>query len=198
MEKAYGELDKEDKGFLTYNELADKFLALGATLSRGELISLAADIDTDDDEKISKVLALVLVVFKRTKCDGVIRTEDTAVYASKLVDVSNLLALATTSGSCHSFWDVFAGRNQKRTPLSLFRHPSVVSAEPSRPLDSTLNGVPLRLITLLQLSSLIVSFFLCTRVFDSSSWFLIGILARRNSSGRSELRIGEGAQEGKA
>eukprot|EP00752_Nemacystus_decipiens_P008777 g7832.t1 len=54
MEKAYGELDKDNKGFLTYDELADKFLALGATLSKDDLTSLAADIDTDDDQKISK------------------------------------------------------------------------------------------------------------------------------------------------
>lgn len=59
MEKAYGELDKEDKGFLTYDELADKFLALGATLSKDDLTSLAADIDTDNDKKISKVLVTV-------------------------------------------------------------------------------------------------------------------------------------------
>lgn len=55
MEKAYGELDKDDVGFLTYDELADKFLALGATLGKQDLISLAADIDTDNDKKISKV-----------------------------------------------------------------------------------------------------------------------------------------------
>lgn len=61
MEKAYGELDKEEKGFLTFDELADKFLALGATLSKGDLISLAADIDTDDDKKISKVPTLNLL-----------------------------------------------------------------------------------------------------------------------------------------
>ncbi|CAM9343001.1 unnamed protein product, partial [Hapterophycus canaliculatus] len=54
MEKAYVELDKDDKGFLTYDELADKFITLGATLTKEELVSLAADIDTDDDQNISK------------------------------------------------------------------------------------------------------------------------------------------------
>lgn len=66
MEKAYGELDKEDKGFLTYDELADKFVTLGATLSKGDLISLAADIDTDNDKQISKV-RVVTSVPARTK-----------------------------------------------------------------------------------------------------------------------------------
>lgn len=55
MEKAYVELDKEDQGFLTYDELADKLIALGATLTKEDMVSLAADIDTDDDKKISKV-----------------------------------------------------------------------------------------------------------------------------------------------
>lgn len=55
MERAYGELDKEDKGFLTYDELAEKLITLGATLTKDDLTSLAADIDTDDDNKISKV-----------------------------------------------------------------------------------------------------------------------------------------------
>lgn len=55
MEKAYGELDKDDAGFLTYDELADKLIALGTTLKKEDLVSLAADIDTDNDKKISKV-----------------------------------------------------------------------------------------------------------------------------------------------
>lgn len=55
MEKAYTELDKADAGFLTYDELADKFIGLGASLSKADLVSLAADIDTDNDKKISKV-----------------------------------------------------------------------------------------------------------------------------------------------
>ncbi|CAB1105840.1 unnamed protein product [Ectocarpus sp. CCAP 1310/34] len=54
MEKAYGELDKDDVGFLTYDELADKLIALGTTLAKADLVSLAADIDTDNDKKISK------------------------------------------------------------------------------------------------------------------------------------------------
>ncbi|CAM9310140.1 unnamed protein product [Ectocarpus sp. 12 AP-2014] len=54
MEKAYGELDKDDVGFLTYDELADKLIALGTTLTKADLVSLAADIDTDNDKKISK------------------------------------------------------------------------------------------------------------------------------------------------
>ncbi|CAN0114314.1 unnamed protein product [Pylaiella littoralis] len=54
MEKAYVELDKEGVGYLTYDDLADKFIALGVTLSKGDLVSLAADIDTDNDKKISK------------------------------------------------------------------------------------------------------------------------------------------------
>lgn len=56
MEKAYVELDKEGVGYLTYDDLADKFIALGVTLSKGDLVSLAADIDTDNDKKISKVI----------------------------------------------------------------------------------------------------------------------------------------------
>lgn len=58
MEKAYGELDKDDAGFLTYDELADKLIALGTTLAKADLVSLAADIDTDNDKKISKVRSL--------------------------------------------------------------------------------------------------------------------------------------------
>lgn len=59
MDKAYGELDKEDVGFLTYDDLAGKFIALGTTLSKGDLVSLAADIDTDNDKKISKVCVCI-------------------------------------------------------------------------------------------------------------------------------------------
>lgn len=55
MERAYGELDKDGVGFFTYEELADKLVAVGAAFSRDTLVSLAEDIDTDNDGKISKV-----------------------------------------------------------------------------------------------------------------------------------------------
>lgn len=55
MERAYVQLDSESAGFFTYGDLADKLIALGAPFSRTDLISLAEDIDTDNDQKISKV-----------------------------------------------------------------------------------------------------------------------------------------------
>lgn len=63
MEKAYTELDKEGAGYFTYEGLADKFIDLGASFSKEDLVSLAEDIDTDNDKKISKVS----VMFKRTR-----------------------------------------------------------------------------------------------------------------------------------
>lgn len=65
MEKAYVELDKEDVGYLTYDDMANKFIALGATLSKDDLVSLAGDIDTDNDKKISKVLVCTCVFVSR-------------------------------------------------------------------------------------------------------------------------------------
>ena len=55
MEKAYTELDKEGVGYFTYEGLADKFIDLGVSFSKEDLVSLAEDIDTDNDRKISKV-----------------------------------------------------------------------------------------------------------------------------------------------
>lgn len=55
MEKAYGEFDKEGNGFFTYEELAEHLIGVGASFSKATLISLAEDIDTDNDKKISKV-----------------------------------------------------------------------------------------------------------------------------------------------
>lgn len=71
MEKAYVELDKEDLGYLTYDDLADKFIALGVTLTKAELVSLAADIDTDNDQRISKVSSFLFcftAVHRRSDC----------------------------------------------------------------------------------------------------------------------------------
>lgn len=49
------ELDKDDVGYFTYADFADKLIAAGAYFSKEDLISLAEDIDTDNDKKISKV-----------------------------------------------------------------------------------------------------------------------------------------------
>eukprot|EP00904_Undaria_pinnatifida_P006940 jgi/Undpi1/3376/HiC_scaffold_15.g06749.m1 len=54
MEKAYAALDKEGAGYFTYDGLADKFIDLGASFSKADLVSLMEDIDTDNDKKISK------------------------------------------------------------------------------------------------------------------------------------------------
>lgn len=56
MERAYGELDKDGLGYFTYEDLADKLIAVGAAFSKETLVSLAEDIDTDNDRKISKVI----------------------------------------------------------------------------------------------------------------------------------------------
>lgn len=55
MERAYSEFDKDGKGFFTFEELADHLIGVGASFSKTDLISLAEDIDTDSDKKISKV-----------------------------------------------------------------------------------------------------------------------------------------------
>lgn len=55
MDRAYREFDKEGKGEFTYGELAEKLIGVGAAFERGTLISLAEDIDTDNDGRISKV-----------------------------------------------------------------------------------------------------------------------------------------------
>lgn len=55
MERAYIEFDKEGNGFLTYEELAEHLLGVGASFGKATLVSLAEVIDTDSDKKISKV-----------------------------------------------------------------------------------------------------------------------------------------------
>lgn len=55
MERAYCELDQVGAGFFTYDGLAEKLIALGASFSKEDLVSLLEDIDTDNDGKISKV-----------------------------------------------------------------------------------------------------------------------------------------------
>lgn len=55
MDRAYKEFDREGKGEFTYEELADHLLRAGAVFAKETLISLAEDIDTDNDGRISKV-----------------------------------------------------------------------------------------------------------------------------------------------
>lgn len=55
MEKAYTKFDTNDQGFFTYEELADHLIGVGASFDKATLVSLAEDIDTDNDRRISKV-----------------------------------------------------------------------------------------------------------------------------------------------
>lgn len=56
MDRAYKEFDRDGKGEFTYEELADHLLRAGAVFAKETLISLAEDIDTDNDGRISKVI----------------------------------------------------------------------------------------------------------------------------------------------
>ena len=55
MDHAFRKLDHAGEGFLACDVLADKLIALGASFSKEDLVSLLGDIDTDHDGKISKV-----------------------------------------------------------------------------------------------------------------------------------------------
>ncbi|CAN0178312.1 unnamed protein product [Ascophyllum nodosum] len=54
VDHAFRKLDHAGEGFLACDVLADKLIALGASFSKGDLVSLLGDIDTDHDGKISK------------------------------------------------------------------------------------------------------------------------------------------------
>lgn len=64
MDRAYKEFDREGKGEFTYEELADHLLRAGAVFAKETLISLAEDIDTDDDGRISKVTRCQVYPFR--------------------------------------------------------------------------------------------------------------------------------------
>lgn len=61
IERAYTEFDQEGKGKFTYEELALKLIGVGANFSQDTLVSLAADIDTDNDKMVSKVNTFLLL-----------------------------------------------------------------------------------------------------------------------------------------